>query len=499
MSTQTVYKWNTLPWKIIRKKVFKLQKRIYQASKVNNHTLIHSLQKLLITSKYAKLLAVRQVTQVNKGKHTPGIDGVKSLTEKQRIKMAANLTLPVKAQPTRRIWIEKPNNPDEKRPLGIPTIKNRCQQALLKMALEPEWEARFEPNSYGFRPARSTHDAIEAIYKMIKSKPKYVLDADISKCFDKINHKALLSKLNTTPEIRRAIKAFLNAGVIDGNALFPTIEGTPQGSIISPLLANIALHGLENHVRDSFPDYYKGNQKWKPFLVRYADDFVILHPDLKVIEKAKTLVQQWLTQFDLELKDSKTRISHTLNNYKGNCGFDFLGFTIRQFPVGKTHSGKLYRPGMKSTLLGFKTIIKPGKKAILKHSKTIREIILKLKNAPQKNLIAFLNPIIKGWCNYYSTVCSTKTFASMKNLMYHKLLKWAVRRHPNKNMKWIVKKYWRIEEEKRWIFATKKENTRLFYHTETAIRRHIKIRGSKSPFDNDRKYWGNRMNNKYRE
>lgn len=497
MSTTTVYKWDTLPWKLIKRKVFKLQKRIYQASKTNNFKLIHCLQKLLLNSNYAKLLAVRQVTQENKGKHTPGIDGVKSLTKNQRMKLAQKLTLPTKASPTRRIWIEKSNNPNEKRPLGIPTIQNRCQQALFKLALEPEWEARFEPNSYGFRPGRSTHDAIEAIYKIIRSKSKYVLDADISKCFDKINHEALLDKLNTTPTIRRSIKIFLKAGVIDGNNLFPTTEGTPQGSIISPLLANITLHGIEDHIRNSFPDFYKGNQKWKPHLIRYADDFVILHPDLKVIEKAKELVQKWLTQFDLELKDSKTKISHTLEDHEGNCGFDFLGFNIRQFHIGKTHSGKLHRPGKKSTLLGFKTIIKPSKKSLLKHSKSIRDKILKLKNAPQIALITHLNPIIRGWCNYYSTVCSTKCFEKLKDIMYLKLRKWAVRRHPNKNIKWIVKKYWLIEEEKKWIFATKKEKAKLFYHTQTPIKRHIKVRGTKSPFDNDNIYWFKRKNKFY--
>jgi RNA-directed DNA polymerase len=484
-----MYEWKTLPWKKIEGQVFKLQKRIYQASKENDVKNLHRLQKLILKSQYAKFLAVRKVAQINKGRHTAGIDGVKSLTDNQKYKLAINLKLPEKATPTRRIWIPKPGK-TEKRPLSIPTIRNRAEQALLKLALEPEWEAKFEANTYGFRPKRSTWDAIEAIFGIIRSKPKYVLDADIAKCFDRINHEVLLDKMNTTGAIRKATRAFLKAGFMDDEELFPTEEGTPQGSIVSPLLANIALYGFQTFIRDSFPDSYKGNQKWKPHIVMYADDFVILHPDLSVIEKSKELVSEWLSTLGLELKDTKTRISHTLKSHKGNCGFDFLGFNIRQFPVGKTHSGKLHRPGHKSTFLGFKTIISPSKEAKKRHSKVLRDKITKNKNAPQEALIAQLNPIISGWCNYYSTVCSTKTFAKMKDIMFPKLLKWAKHRHPNKSGKWIARKYWRLEKGK-WDFAIR-DGIRLKVHTEIAIRRYIKVKATKSPFDGDWKYWENR-------
>ncbi|MDA3810929.1 MAG: reverse transcriptase domain-containing protein, partial [Spirochaetaceae bacterium] len=408
----------------------------------------------------------------------------------QKYKLALNLKLPEKASPTRRIWIPKPGNNEEKRPLSIPTIRNRAEQALLKFALEPEWEAKFEANTYGFRPGRSTWDAIEAIFKTIVAKPKYVLDADIAKCFDRINHDVLLKKMNTFGSIRKATKAFLKSGFMDGDKLFPTAEGTPQGSIVSPLLANIALYGFQTFIRDSFPASYKGNQGWKPYIIMYADDFVILHRDLSVIERSRELASEWLSDLGLELKDSKTRISHTLNYHNDNCGFDFLGFQVRQFPVGKTHSGKFHRHRCKPKILGFKTIISPSKEAQRRHLLALKEVISRLKCAQQNILIAQLNPIIKGWCNYYSTSCAKNIFSKMDHLMFKKLLRWTKRRHPNKGIKWIVRKYWRLEQGK-WDFALR-EGIRLKIHEEVAIKRHIKIRSTKSPFDGDWKYWNYR-------
>ncbi len=193
----------------------------------------------------AKCLATRRVTQDNRGKKTAGVDGVKNVSPERRLHLAALLTLPVKATPTRRVWIPKPGTPAEQRALGIPVMKDRAEQALVKLALEPEWEARFEPNTYGFRPGRSCHDAIEAIFLAIRYKPKYVLDADIAKCFDRINHQALLDKLHTFPAMRRAIRAWLKAGVMDGGTLYPTDEGTPQGGVATPptMLQNRGIRG----------------------------------------------------------------------------------------------------------------------------------------------------------------------------------------------------------------------------------------------------------------
>jgi RNA-directed DNA polymerase len=201
------------------------------------------------------------------------VDGVKSLTPPQRLSLTQDLTLTLRVSPTRRVWIPKPGT-GEQRPLGIPTVRDRAAQALLKLALEPEWEAKFEPNSYGFRPGRSAHDAIDAIHGGLCLKPKYVLDADIAKCFDRIDHQALLRKLNTAPRFRRVINAWLQAGVMDGEQLFPTLAGTPQGGIVSPLLANIALHGLETAIVSSVPYrlWTGAKELWKPIVVRYADD-----------------------------------------------------------------------------------------------------------------------------------------------------------------------------------------------------------------------------------
>jgi RNA-directed DNA polymerase len=229
-----MYEWNTTPWAKLERVVYKLQKRIYRASQRGDYKTVHRLQRFLLASRAARTLAVRKVTQDNRGKNTAGVDGVKRLSPTQRTSLAATLTLNTKARPTRRVWIPKPGNSTEQRPLGIPIMRNRAEQALAKLALEPEWEARFEPNSYGFRPGRSAHDAIAALFNTIRFKPKYVLDADISKCFDRIDHTALLDKLHTFPRFRRTIKAWLNAGVMESGRLSPTPAGTPQGGVITP-------------------------------------------------------------------------------------------------------------------------------------------------------------------------------------------------------------------------------------------------------------------------
>ena len=229
---QPMYEWKDLPWKNIERSVFKLQKRIYQASLHDDRKTVHKLQRLLIKSWHGRCLAVRRVTQDNRGKNTAGIDGVKRLSPKQRLHLAETLCLRQKARPVRRVWIPKPGK-TEMRPLGIPTMRDRAEQALAKLAMEPEWEARFEPNSYGFRPGRSAHDAIEAIFQSICLKAKYVLDADIAQCFDRISHAALLAKLETFPTLRRSIRAWLKAGVMEEDQLFPTPAGSPQGGVIT--------------------------------------------------------------------------------------------------------------------------------------------------------------------------------------------------------------------------------------------------------------------------
>jgi RNA-directed DNA polymerase len=492
-----MYKWNNIPWRKLEKIVYKLQKRIYQAARRGDVKALRKLQKLLMKSWAAKCLAVRRVTQDNTGKKTAGVDGVKSLTPNLRLDLVNKLKFGIKVSPTRRVWIEKPGK-EEKRPLGIPTIIDRALQALVKLVLEPEWEAYFEENSYGFRPGRSCHDAIGAIFNAVKFKPKYVLDADIASCFDKIDHKALLKKLNTFPTMSRQIRAWLKVGVIDSKQLFSTFEGTPQGGVLSPLLANIALHGMERRITESFPrrdTTVKGKRvSYNPaHLIRYADDFVILHEDLTVVLKCKEIIFEWLKNMGLELKPSKTKLIHTLNCHNGEPpGFNFLGFNIRQYKSGKYTTGK--NPIGKN--LGFSTIITPSKEKVKIHLKKIAQVIDNHKALSQSDLIKKLNPIITGWTNYYRAVPSGKVFHRLDHLVYQKLRHWAKRRHPKKNKYWVKEKYWQTIEGDHWVFATRKEDTnplRLRKHGQTKIINHAKVKSKSSPYDGNLMYWSTRM------
>jgi RNA-directed DNA polymerase len=382
------------------------------------------------------------------------------------------------------VWIDKADS-DEKRPLGIPVMEDRACQTLVKEALEPEWEARFEANSYGFRPGRSCHDAVAAIFTAITRKAKYVLDADIAKCFDKIDHQALLAKVNASPSVLRQINAWLKAGVLDGPDLFPTEEGTMQGGTISPLLDNIALHGLETTIIQSFPPRKGFNP---PIVVRYADDFVVLHADQQVIEQCTEVARTWLKPIGLELKPSKTRLAHTLQQVQGKAGFDFLGFNIRQYVVGRHKSGKDSR----GKLLGFKTLTKPSLKAIGKHVKRLREIIHNHKGAAQELLIFALNPVSRGWARYYSKAASKRIFQRLDHTLFLMLRPWANRRHPNKGQRWCANRYWSRNARGRKVFQPSAGRPQLFLHGSSAYSRHVKVQGRRSPYDGDWIYWSSR-------
>jgi RNA-directed DNA polymerase len=473
------YEWKTLPWRKLERQVFKLQKRIYQASLRGDVKLVRKLQRLLCNSWAAKCLAVRRVTQDNQGKKTAGVDGIKSLPPSRRFDLVNRLRLTCTASPTRRVWIPKPHS-QEKRPLGIPTLEDRARQALVKQVLEPEWEAKFEPNSYGFRPGRSCHDAVEAIFGYLKGQDKYVLDADIAQCFDRINHDALLDKLHTSPTLRRQIRAWLKAGVMDGDQCFPTSAGTPQGGVISPLLANIALHGLEGLVQQISPT---------TGLIRYADDFVVLHKDLAIVQQCHQAIAEWLTQLGLTLKPSKTHLTHTRHPYEGKVGFDFLGFLFRHFPAGKYRSAKTTR----GKILGFKTIISPSKQSISTHIQRIQQVITAHRGAPQVALIAHLAPIIRGWTQYFRTVCSAKVFYYLDHQITHSLIRWGRYRHSHSAIHWVVNKYWQTLENNNWRFMEANTRRLLPLYVDTSLRRHIKVKGSRSPYDGDWVYWSVRM------
>jgi RNA-directed DNA polymerase len=469
---QTRYEWNQLPWKKIQAKIFKLQRRIYRASQQGNVKLVHRLQRLLIKSWYGRLLAVRRVTQDNQGKRTAGVDGIKNLPPPQRLHLAQQLSQIPQAQPLRRIWIPKPGK-SEKRPLSIPVIADRAAQALVKLALEPEWEAKFEPNVYGFRSGRSCQDAIAAIFNIIRQRPKYVLEGDICGCFDNISHQALLEKTQAPPSIRRILSGWLKSGVID-RGFQVTERGTPQGGIASPLLALIALYGLETHIQSL------GNRQHPIYAVFYADDFVVFANRRCDIDRAKVAVAQWLEGIGLQLHPEKTKISHTLD---GEAGFDFLGFTVRQYPVGKYASKH-----------GFKTLIKPSQQSQRRHLAQLKQVVSSHGAATQAGLIVHLNSVITGWCQYYARVVSKEAFASMDHHLFGQLLRWAKHRHPKLSTHQIVSRYWRVNQGDGWVFQTN-DGPKLRRHNETPIRRHIKVQANRSPYDGDWAYWGTRLRN----
>lgn len=365
--------------------------------------------------------------------------------------------------------------------------------------MEPEWEAKFEKNSYGFRPGRRPHDAIEAIHSSINKSPKYVLDADIRKCFDQINHGALLAKLNTFPVMHRQVRAWLKAKIIMQNeTIFPP-AGTPQGGVLSPLLANIALNGIEALLSDwiaEIPAFSPGghriskpNRRKRLLYVRYADDFVVFHPEKEIVEFAKTLISEFLKTMSLELHQDKTGIAHTyfaVNNRKP--GFKFLGFWVRNYQVGKTKRGKRGAE--------YKTFIRP-------HPQNIKNVLRKIKAVLRQKLnvtmvVERLNPIIRGWANYFSTVASKKTFSAMDSKLMVQLMRWGKRKHPTCSKAWISNRYLfkDVKNEKSRLrfgyIGKKQEIIGIKYFAETPIVRHTKVTGDKSIYDNDLVYWSDR-------
>src|SRR3989441_543792 len=472
--------WQGIPWKKVQRHVFRLQKRIYQATQREDVRTARKLQKLLVKSWYARLLAVRRISQDNRGKHTAGIDGVKSLTPAGRWRLAQALRLDGQATPLRRIWIPKRGSA-EKRPLGIPTQQERARQTLVRQALEPEWEAKLSLHTSGFRPGRSCHDAIGALFNGIRFRPQYALKLDIAKCFDRIDHKALLAKTQTSPVIRRQLKAWLKAGILEDDHLVPTTAGTPQSGSCSPLLALIALHGMDEAITRVYP---------QARVIAYADDGVVLHEDRQVLEHCQELLRAWLAEMGLHLNEAKSSIRHTLEG--DQPGVEFLGFHIRQYRVGKHQSGKGPRG---SRRLGYKTLIKPAKANVQEHLAELGRVIQHGKALPQGQLIHQLNPKIRGWANYYRTGVSHAVYDRLDHLTWAKLRRWALWRHPKKSAAWAIKRYWH-RLGARLTFATSATDpdaVRLLTHSEVPMTRHVKVQGNRSPYDGDWVYWSTRQ------
>lgn len=463
--------WRAINWAKCQEVVKRLQVRIAKAVREGDWRRVRALQWLLRRSFSAKALAVRRSTE-NQGKNTPGVDGVTWSTPEEKSEGIQDLKRRgYQPQPLRRVYIPKSNG--KQRPLGIPTMKDRAMQALHLLALLPVSETTADRNSYGFRPERSTHDAIKLLFIVLaqKGSAQWVMEADITGCFDNIRHEWTLSKVCTDTKV---LEKWLKSGYVERGRLFPTEQGTPQGGIISPTLANLALDGIEDLLEQRFGSGGGKRNPHKVHFSRYADDFVITGDSKEFLEnEVKPLVQDFLAARGLKLSEEKTKITHISE------GFDFLGQNIRKYRFGTPNE---------------KLIITPSKKNVKTFLDGIRETIYQLRGAEQSTVIETLNPKILGWANYHRHICAKDIFSAVDNTIWQLLWRWAWRRHPDKPKRWVLCRYFgeapgRLVNRQHVFqgFKYEKDGTKrlvvLRNAADIAIVRHPLIRGEANPFD----------------
>ena len=438
-------RWSSIDWPHVRRHVSRLQTRIVKALKAGLWHRARSLQRLLANSFYAKLLAVERISS-NRGKRTPGVDGVVLKTPQSKWQQVQKLgAKDYTPQPLRRTYIPKKNR--KRRPLGIPTQADRAEQALELLALDPVAECLADPCSYGFRRGRSVHDAIKRCFGSLArgNMAEWILEGDIRGCFDNISHDWMVEHV---PTHRKKLRAWLKAGFMERGVFHPSEVGTPQGGIISPTAANVALDGLDSRLRRF--------SRSKVHLVRYADDFIITGATRALlVDEVKPLVMQFLEERGLELAEDKTRVVHI------NDGFDFLGFNLRKY---------------NGTLL-----IKPATTSIAAVKDKVRTIIKNGGSVPPGVLIHRLNPVIRGWASFYRHVVSKQVFGDIDQAIWRMTWNWARRRHPTKRLTWLKRRYYARRAGRDWIFT---DGTAVLFHMSSLpIRRHILIQGRANPYD----------------
>ncbi|MFL5667496.1 MAG: group II intron reverse transcriptase/maturase [Ktedonobacteraceae bacterium] len=453
--------WHAIDWQSATHNVRRLQARIVKATQEKRWGKVKALQRLLTHSFSGKALAVRRVTE-NQGKNTPGVDKVIWNTPQKKINAIYSLRQrDYHPQPLRRIYIPKKNG--KKRALGIPVMKCRAMQALYLLALDPVAETTADLNSYGFRPQRSAADAIEQCFTALGNlqTAQWILEGDIKACFDGISHEWLLTHI---PMEKAILRKWLKSGYMEENVLYPTEEGTPQGGIISPVLANMTLDGLERRLREHYPKTTVKGIAAKVNFVRYADDFIVTAASKELLEQEiKPLIEAFMRERGLELSSEKTCVTHIAD------GFDFLGQNVRKYKTGKQH----------------KLLIKPAQKNVHAHLEKIRDIIKKNQTLSAGRLILLLNPIIRGWAQYHQHVVSADVFRDVDDAIYRRLRQWMKRRHPKKSHRWITKKYFTTVEGNNWVFSGE-VNGQVVHLADTAsvpIKRHAKVKAQANPYD----------------